>query len=505
LADGIHPVRDALLQLTGVTKSFAGVRALSGVSFDLNAGEIHAVVGENGAGKSTLIKIVTGAERPDTGTVAVSGRPIRHMDPATSRALGIAAIYQQPSLFPDLTVAENVALSLEPPSPWRRVRWHQRTARARELLARVGAAIAPDRLAGELTMPEQQLVEIAKALGANLRVLILDEPSASLTAREVEQLFAVLARLRADGVGIIYISHRLDEIFALANRVTVLRDGQSVGTYDRGALDRGSLIRLMVGRELSAVFPKRRRALGDLVLEVQDLSCRAAGIRDVSFNVRSGEIVGIAGLVGSGRTQLAETLFGLTPGDAGALRMRGCPLTITSPQDAIAAGIAYVPEDRRRHGVVLGMAIDANVTLASLAAISKRGLIDRRAQRDTTQTYVDRLGIRTPSVSAEAATLSGGNQQKVALARWLATRPALLILDEPTQGVDIGAKSEIHALMEDLAERGLAIIMISSELPEVLGMSDRILVMRSGAVVGMLPREQATQHAVLALALGDAA
>jgi rhamnose transport system ATP-binding protein len=303
----------------------------------------------------------------------------------------------------------------------------------------------------------------------------------------------------------IYISHRLDEIFTIADRVTVLRDGQSLGTRDRYAFDRTELIRTMVGRELSAVFPKRAVPVGDVVFDVRHLSSRAAGLRDVSFTVRRGEILGFAGLVGSGRTELAETLFGLSPADTGEILLRGMPLTIASPRDAIAAGLAYVPEDRRRHGVVLEMSIAHNTTLASLAAIAKHGLIDERAQRAVTQSYVDRLNIRAPSVSAEAGTLSGGNQQKVALARWLATRPAVLMLDEPTQGVDIGAKAEIHALMQELAARGLAIVMISSELPEVLGMSDRVAVMRAGAIVGVLSREQATQHAVLALALGDAA
>jgi len=486
-----------------VTKTFAGVRALRGVSFDLCAGEVHALVGENGAGKSTLIKLVTGAEQPDSGMLIVSDREVRRMDPATSRSLGIAAIYQQPALFPELTVAENIALALEPPGGWRRVRWCARDERARELLGRVGASIDPARRVETLTMPEQQLVEIAKAIGGDAKILVMDEPSASLTEREVERLFGVIARLRAHGVGIIYISHRLEEIFAVADRVTVLRDGETVATRDRSQLDRAELIELMVGRKLSAVFPKRDIPYGDVVLEVRSLSNRAAGVRDVSLFVRSGEILGLAGLVGSGRTELAETLFGLTPPDAGELLLRGSPLRISSPRDAIAAGIGYLPEDRRHHGVVLDMPITANATLANLKAISRCGLIDQQAERDAAQQYVDRLRIRAPSVFADVGSLSGGNQQKVALARWLATRPAVLILDEPTQGVDIGAKSEIHALMQDLVERGLAIIMISSELPEILGMSDRIAVMRNGSIAGVLSRSEATQQAVLALSLGD--
>jgi rhamnose transport system ATP-binding protein len=494
-----------LLSAASISKTFAGVRALKGVTFELRAGEVHALVGENGAGKSTLIKIVAGAETPDAGTLTVGGNVVRHMTPATAKALGIAVIYQQPALFPDLTVSENIALSLEPPALWRRVDWRDRDRGARELLLRVGAAIDPQRLAATLTMPEQQLVEIAKAIGADARIVFMDEPSASLTEREVERLFGVIARLRAAGVGIVYISHRLEEVFRIADRVTVLRDGETVATRAREAVDRAELIQLMVGRELAAVFPKRSIPLGDVVFEVRGLGNRAAGLHDISLSVRRGEILGIAGLVGSGRTELAESIFGLRALDAGELLLSGTPIHIASPADAIAAGIGYVPEDRRRHGVVLDMPITANTSVANLGAIARRGLIDRAVERTAAEGYVNRLRIRAASVYQEAGTLSGGNQQKVAVARWLATNPAVLILDEPTQGVDIGAKSEMHALMQDLVERGLAIIMISSELPEILGMSDRVVVMRKGRIAGELTRADATQHAILALALEDAA
>ena len=494
-----------LLRADSISKTFAGVRALKGVSFELRAGEVHALVGENGAGKSTLIKIVAGAETPDAGTLTVAGTTVRHMTPAAAKALGIAVIYQQPALFPDLTVSENIALSLESSSLWHRVDWLNRDREARELLLRVGAAIDPQRLVATLTMPEQQLVEIAKALGADARILFMDEPSASLTEREVERLFTVIARLRADGVGIVYISHRLDEIFRVADRVTVLRDGETVATRARDAVDRTQLIQLMVGRELSAVFPKRNIALGDVVFEVRGLASRASGLHDVSLSVRRGEILGVAGLVGSGRTELAESIFGLRERDAGELLLAGAPIRVESPADAIAAGLAYVPEDRRRHGVVLEMAIAANTSLANLGAFARRGIIDRKAERAAAEGYAQRLRIRAASVLQEVGALSGGNQQKVAVARWLATRPAVVILDEPTQGVDIGAKSELHALMQDLAERGLAIIMISSELPEILGMSDRVIVMRKGTIAGELSRAEATQDKILALALEDAA
>jgi rhamnose transport system ATP-binding protein len=490
-----------LLEASSIAKSFAGVRALKGVSFDLRAGEVHALVGENGAGKSTLIKIIAGAEQPDAGALTIAGHPVAHMDPATARALGIGVIYQQPSLFPHLTVAENIALALEAGGPWRRIDWAERHRMAADLLRRVGSSIAPGRLVDTLSMPEQQIVEIAKAIGANARIVLMDEPTASLTEREVERLFEVIARLRGDGVGIIYISHRLDEVFAVADRITVLRDGETVGTSAATAIDRGGLIGLMVGREIASVFPKRAVAPGEPALQVRALGSRAAGIRDVTFTVRRGEILGIAGLVGSGRTQLAETIFGLTPPDTGEILVHGKPFHPGSPADAIRAGIGYVPEDRRQHGVVLEMSIAANASLASLPAVSRAGLIDRAAERARAQEYVERLRIKAQSVLADVGTLSGGNQQKVALARWLSTDPSVLILDEPTQGVDVGSKAEIHGLMQTLAEAGLAVVMISSELPEILGMSDRIAVMHRGTIRGVLTRAEATQSRILGLAL----
>jgi rhamnose transport system ATP-binding protein len=490
-----------LVAARDISKSFAGVRALNGVSFDLRAGEVHALVGENGAGKSTFIRIITGAERADAGTLLIGGVAVPHLDPHTARTLGIAAIYQQPSLFPDLTVAENIGLALEEVGAWRRVRWSERRRRAAELLARVGAPLDPDRFVETLSMPEQQAVEIAKAIGSGARIVIMDEPTASLSEREVEQLFVVIARLREQGAGIIYISHRLEEIAAIADRVTVLRDGRTIASRDAADIDRSEMIRLMVGRELAAVFPKRSVALGDVALETRKLTHSGSGVRDVSLTVRRGEILGIAGLVGSGRTQLAETIFGLAPADSGEILVGGQPVRIGSPADAIRLGIGYVPEDRRQHGVILEMSIAANASLASLGAVSHRGLIDRPAERAAATRYVEQLRIKTASVTSDVGALSGGNQQKVALARWLSIAPAVLILDEPTQGVDVGSKAEIHALMQTLAERGLAIIMISSELPEILGMSDRIAVMHAGSIRGVLAREEATQASILALAL----
>jgi rhamnose transport system ATP-binding protein len=496
---------DTLLRLTDVSKSFAGVQALRGVSFDLRAGEVHALVGENGAGKSTLIKIITGAHQADAGTLEVRGEVVRHNDPVHSRRLGIAAIYQQPALFPELTVAENIALGLETNGAWHRVRWGERRDRARRLLDRIGARIDPDVEVRRLTMPEQQLVEIARALGANATILILDEPTASLSDREVGHLFGVLRELRAQGVGLIYISHRLEELFQVADRVTALRDGSLVGTRPLAEVTRADLIRMMVGRELSAVFPKEMVQIGEPVLELRHLSCRRAGVRDVSLSVRAGEILGLAGLVGAGRTELAGVLFGLTPADGGEVLLRGRRVDIGSPARAVELGIAYVPEDRRQHGVILELPVAVNATLAVLRKVAVGGWLDFRREGRLAASFVERLGVKTPSLATPCGDLSGGNQQKVALARWLATEPAVLILDEPTQGIDVGAKAEIHRLMSDLAGRGLAIVMISSELPEVLGMSDRIAVMHAGTVVGILDRASATQEKVLGLALGHPA
>ncbi len=491
-----------ILDASSIRKSFAGVQALKDVSFELRSGEVHALVGENGAGKSTLIKVMTGAVTPDSGSLTVFGQHVAHNSPAISRALGIAPVYQQPALFPHLTVAENIALALEPPGLFRRIDWKQRARKARDLLERAGARIDPARLVSTLSMSEQQIVEIAKAIGSNARILILDEPTASLTEREAERLFRVVADLRKSGAGIVYISHRLDEILEIGDRVTVLRDGRNIATCSMAEVDRNKLIQFMVGREVSAVFPKRTVPIGEPVLEARNLACAATGLHSISFSVRSGEILGIAGLVGSGRTELAQALFGISPADRGEILLHGAPVRISAPADAIRLKIGYVPEDRRQHGVVLQMPICANVTMAALPSISTRGLIDSSVENHVAAVYVDRLQIKTPSIHTEAGALSGGNQQKVALARWLNIAPTVLILDEPTQGVDVGAKSEIHSLMVDLAERGMAIIMISSEMPEILGMSDRIAVMHSGAIAGILSREEADQPRILSLALG---
>ena len=493
-----------VLRANDISKSYAGVHALRSVAFELKAGEVHALIGENGAGKSTLIKIITGAVARDSGEIEISGQLITDNSPRIAKSLGIAAIYQQPALFPELSVAENIALGLEKAGLWGRINWHERHARAMTLLARVGAKIDPTTEAQDLSMPQQQLVEIARALGADAKVLIMDEPTASLSEEDTQNLFRVIRELREHGVGLIYISHRLEELPEIADRVTVLRDGSTIGTHSIKDVKRDDLIQLMVGRELSAVFPKKAAELRDTVLEVRHLGCAVANVSEVNLSVRAGEIVGLAGLVGAGRTELARAIFGLTPADAGEILLRGKAVSIQSPAQAISHGIAYVPEDRRHHGVILDMAIKANITLASLSWLANRLSLDFRREREIAADYTRRFAIKTPTTYAPVSTLSGGNQQKVALSRWLVTKPSLLILDEPTQGIDVGAKSEIHALMSELAGQGVAILMISSELPEVLGMSDRIAVMRAGTIVRILKRAEATQEKILGLALGHA-
>jgi len=494
----------SLLRAEGVSKDYDGVQALKDAYFELRAGEVHAIVGENGAGKSTLIKIITGAVTPDEGEIFLNDQPLTDNTPAFSKSLGIAAIYQQPALFPELTVAENIAVGQERSGAFAVVNWKDRRRVARELLTRVGAKISPETLVSELSMPQQQLVEIARALGANAKVLIFDEPTASLSEEDTRNLFRVIGELRSNGVGMVYISHRLEELSVIADRVTVLRDGRTIDTRDMDGVASEELIRLMVGRDLSAVFPKRTVPLGETVFELRNFCSRSAGIFGVDLAVRAGEIVGVAGLIGAGRTELAKTIFGLEPPDQGEILLRGKPIRIGHPCEAIEYGIAYLPEDRRKHGVVLDFPISANITLASLKKLSGfAGLnFGFGKEREIAVDYTRRLGVKTPAIYNTVSTLSGGNQQKVALSRWLMTKPSVLILDEPTQGIDIGAKAEIHELMMEIAENGVAILMISSELPEILGMSDRIAVMSGGTIVKILNRDEATQDKILSVALG---
>jgi rhamnose transport system ATP-binding protein len=493
-----------MLAVTHLTKSYSAIRALADASLAVRAGEIHALVGENGAGKSTLVRVLTGATAPDSGRVELDGHLVTTFTPAEARRLGIVAIHQHPALFPHLSVAENLALGVEPGGLLARVDWAARRAKARDALARVGAGIDVDREARSLSLPEQQLVEMARALSVEARLLILDEPTASLTPREVDRLFALLHDLRAAGVAVIYISHRLDELPRLADRVTVLRDGRTVGTEAMADVDAATLIRLMVGRDVESVFPKRAVTPGEPVLEIHGLSSAEAGVHDITFTVARGEIVGLAGLVGAGRTELARVLFGLARRDHGTVRVAGRDVHPRSPAEAIAAGIAYLPEDRRRHGVVLDLPVASNLTLAALAEVSRGGWLDRRAERAAADRLVGALGVKTASIETPVRHLSGGNQQKVALGRWLVRTPDVLILDEPTQGVDVGAKAEIHRIIGDLAAEGMGVVLISSELPEILGISDRVIVMRQGRAVAAFDRASADAEAVMSAAFGRA-
>ena len=491
-----------LLQLRAITKSFQAVRALRGVSFDLHRGEVHALLGENGAGKSTLIKVITGAHQPDSGTIEIEGKPVTRIDPATARAMGIAAIYQQPALFPDLSVTENIALGLETPSAASRIAWSDRRNQARQFLKRIGAAIEPDTEVRNLSMPEQQLVEIARSLGAGARILIMDEPTASLTQKEVHLLYSVVRDLREQGVGVIYISHRMEEIFALADRVTVLRDGESIATQDTMGMNESTLIKLMVGREVSTLYPPSEASPANVALSLRGVGCEESGVHDVNLDLRTGEVVGFAGIVGAGRTELARVLFGITPADTGTISLAGKKVSIRSPREAVEHGIGYVPEDRRRHGVILEMPVAANMTMSIHPTFFPGSWLRFGAERELARNYIRDLGVKTPSTDAPGGALSGGNQQKVSLARWLATKPKVLILDEPTQGVDVGAKSEIHKIIRRLTKEGLAVMMISSDLTEVLGMSDRIAVMHGGTIVREFTAAEANAHDVMVAALG---
>jgi len=486
-----------------IEKSFPGVRALSGVSFEAARGEVHALLGENGAGKSTLIKIVSGVFQPDRGEVLVDGKPVDLARPDDARRAGIATIYQELLLFPELSVAENIFMGHAPRAGLGRIDWQAMHKKTNALLASLEIHdLQADRVVGSLSVGNRQRVEILRALSQDARILIMDEPTAALTEYDVKRLFDIVRKLKARGVAVIYISHRLDEIFAIADRVTVLRDGAHVATKRVAETDAAGLVQLMVGRRIESLFPKVTVPIGEPVLEVKGLERRPL-TRSVSLTVRAGEIVGLAGLVGSGRSELAQTIFGVTPADAGEIRIAGQQVDIRSPAQARSLGVAYVPEDRGTQGLVRPMTVRENFSLAALGQVAFGGFIDRGAERKLADDGVKRFAVKTSSLEQTAGKLSGGNQQKIVLGKWLANGPKLLILDEPTRGIDVGAKAEIHRLMGELAAQGLAILMISSELPEVLGMSDRVLVMREGRIVAEFSREQATQESVGAAMMGS--
>ncbi|MGJ4942011.1 sugar ABC transporter ATP-binding protein [Bradyrhizobium sp. HKCCYLS1011] len=492
-----------LLSVRAIEKSFPGVRALSGVSFDVASGEVHALLGENGAGKSTLIKIVSGVFPPDRGEVMVDGEPVNLARPDDARRAGIATIYQELLLFPELTVAENVFMGHAPRTRFGRVDWRTMREKTNELLASLEIYdLQADQIVGSLSVGNRQRVEILRALSQDARILIMDEPTAALTEYDVTRLFEIVRKLKARGVAVIYISHKLDEIFAIADRVTVLRDGAHVATKPVAETDSAALVQLMVGRRIESLFPKIAVPIGEPVLEVIDLERRPL-TRTVSLNVRAGEIVGLAGLVGSGRSELAQIIFGVTPAEGGEIRIAGRKVDIRSPAQARSLGIAYVPEDRGTQGLVRPMTVRENFSLAALAKVAFAGFIDRTSERRLAADGVARFAVKTHSLEQVAGKLSGGNQQKIVLGKWLANQPKLLILDEPTRGIDVGAKAEIHRLMGELAAQGLAVLMISSELPEVLGMSDRVLVMREGRIVAEFSRAEATQETVGTAMMGS--
>jgi rhamnose transport system ATP-binding protein len=487
-----------VFQVEHVSKAFGGVQALRDVQFAIYPGEVHAILGENGAGKSTLIKIMTGVHQPDSGALLLDGAPVHFANTRAAQEHGIAAIYQEPSLFPDLDVAENILIGRQPMRGGR-VDWKRLYQEAGAVLKRLGLSLNPRTRARDLSVAQQQIVEIARALSINARVLIMDEPTSSLTLAEVEDLFAIVRQLRAGGTAIVFISHRLEELFALADRVTTLRDGAYVGTQPLASVTTDGLIRMMVGRPLAELFPKQDVAPGEVVLEVERLSV-AGAFSEISFSLRRGEIVGMAGLIGAGRTNVARALFGVEPADSGTIRLDGRPVSIASPAQAMALGIGYVPEDRKEHGLVLELSIADNITLPTLASFSRLGWVDVAGERAAAEVAARQLEVKMAGIDQKAGQLSGGNQQKVVLAKWLGTRPRVLILDEPTRGIDVGTKAAVHRLMSSLAAEGMAILMISSELPEVLGMSDRILVMREGRLTGHFSRAEASQETLMAAA-----
>ncbi|MCA3554799.1 MAG: sugar ABC transporter ATP-binding protein [Aestuariivirga sp.] len=484
------------IALAGISKSFAGIRVVNDVSFDMRPGEVHALMGENGAGKSTLIKIMAGLHQPDSGEIMVSGKAVRFASPREAHAAGIATVHQELLLFPELTVAENIFIGQTPKTALGAIDWTAMRRRARQLLDELDSGdLDIDQKVIHLSVGNRQRIEIARALAQDARVLIMDEPTAALAEHDVQRLMSIVRSLRKRGVAIVYVSHRMPEIFALADRVTVLRDGHLVGTRPVPEVDEPALVSMMVGRSIDRLYPAKQGKDGDVMLELAGV-CHRGAVRDISFQLRRGEILGLAGLVGSGRTETALTIFGVTPATAGRILIDGKPVTIASPGQARDLGIAYVPEDRAHQGLIRPQTIEDNIALANLGRLTRGFFVDAAKVAAEARGAIARFGIRARGPGQPVRQLSGGNQQKVVLAKWLATNPRILIMDEPTRGIDVGAKAEIHQLMRKLAGEGMAILMISSELPEVLGMSDRVLVMNGGRIAGEFDKAHATAEAV---------
>lgn len=489
-----------ILSLNKITKSYPGVLALDNVSMDFRQGEVHALLGENGAGKSTLIKVISGAIEPDSGTISIKGKTFSKITPHLSKAQGIEVIYQEFNLIPALSSAENIFLG----EPLRKGVLADKKAmsqKAAELFKSFNIDINPDIPVRNLSTAYQQIVEIARAVSKNASILIMDEPSAPLTTSEVGILFDIIRKLREKGVTIIYISHRMEEVFEISDRVTVMRDGKYITTKFTQETERKELISLMVGRELTETYPARTKEPGPTVLEVKKLC--GNGIKDISFSVRKGEILGLAGLVGSGRTELVRTVFGAEPAESGEILLEGKSVRIKSPKDAIKMGIGLIPEDRKRQGVFLELDVKTNISLAAIKDLCKFSLVDKRAENMLTSDYKEQLKIKTPGLKQKVKNLSGGNQQKVVLAKWLATKTKILIFDEPSRGIDVGAKQEIYNLMRGLTDNGMTIIMISSDMEELLGMSDRIIVLCEGKVAGEVSKSEFSQNYILELASGN--
>ena len=490
-----------LLRMEGISKLFPGVVALDGVDLEVRPGTVHALTGENGAGKSTLMKVLIGMYQEDSGTITFEGKQVKIPDTKTGLGLGISMIHQELSYVPELTVAENIYLGREPRGKLGLVSHEQMSNDAKALFERWGIKINPKEQMKRLSVAQAQMVEIAKAISFDSRLIIMDEPTSAMTEHEVEHLYAMIAQLKDNGVSVIYITHKLDEVFKISDYVTVFRDGKLVKMLPAAELDRNKLINLMVGRELTHLFPKEHAEIGEVVLEVKNLN-RGELVQDVSFELRRGEILGLAGLMGAGRTEVLETVFGIVKAESGEIVVDGKTRKITQPRDAIAANIGLLTEDRKQTGIMGVLSVRDNMIVAALPKYSPKGMLQPKRIDDACEAQRKALAVKTPSLNQLIENLSGGNQQKVLISRWLLTLPEILMIDEPTRGVDVGAKSEIHRLMSMLAQQNKAILMVSSEMPEVLGMSDRILVMHEGRITGELSREDATQEKIMQLATG---
>jgi rhamnose transport system ATP-binding protein len=490
-----------VLSLDHISKSFPGVRALRDVSFTLGAGEVTALIGENGAGKSTIVKILTGIYVPDAGDIRVGAALQRFASPRDSWAAGIAAIHQETVMFDELSVAENIFMGHMPVSAAGLVDWPQMRRRAGELLKRIDADFGPDALLKQLSVAQKHMVEITRALSHEAAVIIMDEPTAALSRNEIDDLFRIIAQLKAEGRAVMFISHKFDEIFRVADAFVCLRDGEKVGSGRIADMTEAKLVSLMVGRPIDQVFPKRDIAIGETVLKVEGLS-NATEFADISFELHRGEILGFYGLVGAGRSEAMQCLFGMTPATKGAVTLNGQPLTISSPGDAIAAGISYVPEDRQEQGAVLPLGIRENITLASIAAHVKTMFVSRPSELQDVRMLGQRLDVRAANWEQRLGELSGGNQQKVVIAKWLAAKPKVIILDEPTKGIDVGSKAAVHDFIGELAEEGLAVILVSSELPEIMGLADRVVVMQEGRIAEVFKRGSWSAEHIVAAATG---